>query len=123
MKKEDIISAIEKMSVLEVSELVKDLEEKFGVSAATVAAPATTPAEGAGAPAEEKDSFNIMLKTVGDQKVAVIKAVREATGKGLKESKDVVDGAPAMVKEGVKKEEAQEMKKKFEEAGATVELQ
>lgn len=112
------------MTVLELNELVKALEEKFGVSAAAMAAaPAGgAPAEG-GAVAEEKDSFNVLLKASGDQKIAVIKIVREATGKGLKEAKDLVDAAPKVVKEGAKKEEAEELKKKLEAAGATVELQ
>jgi large subunit ribosomal protein L7/L12 len=111
------------MNVAELNELVKALEEKFGVSAAAMsAAPAAGAGEGAAA-VEEKDSFNVMLKTSGEQKIQVIKVVREATGKGLKESKDLVDGAPKMVKEGLKKPEAEELKKKLETAGATVELQ
>ncbi|MFH1769347.1 MAG: 50S ribosomal protein L7/L12 [Parcubacteria group bacterium] len=122
-KIEDILKQVEEMSVLELSELVKALEEKFGVSAAAMtAAPAAT-AEAGGAEVEEKDSFNVFLKSAGEQKIAVIKVVREATGKGLKESKDLVDGAPGMIKEGLKKEEAEELKKKFQEAGADVELQ
>lgn len=112
------------MTVVELNDLVKALEEKFGVSAAAMAAaPAGggTAGEEAGA-AEEKDSFAVVLKAAGDQKIQVIKVVREVTGKGLKEAKDLVDAAPQTVKEGVKKEEAEELKKKLEAAGATVEL-
>lgn len=118
-----IVSEIEKMTVLDLSELVKVLEEKFGVSAAAPMMMGAMPAAGAGAEAaEEKTEFNVELKAAGDQKINVIKAVREITGLGLKESKDLVDAAPKVVKEGVKKEEAEEMKKKLEAAGATVEL-
>lgn len=119
-----LVESIEKMSVLDLAELVKILEKKFGVSAAApvaVMAGAAAPAEG-GAAAEEKTSFNVELKAAGEQKINVIKVVREITSLGLKEAKDLVDGAPKMVKEGVKKEEAEEMKKKLEAAGATVEL-
>ena len=114
----DIITKVESMSVLELSELVKALEEKFGVSAAAmaVAGPA------AGAAAEEKTSWDVVLTSGGEQKINVIKVVKEATGLGLKESKDLVDGAPKEVKKGMKKEEAEELKKKLEEAGAVVEL-
>jgi len=124
-KFKDIVEKIEKMSVLELSELVKILEEKFGVSAAApvVMAGASVQIQGAaGAEAEEKTSFDVELKEVGSNKIAVIKAVKEITGKGLKEAKDLVDGAPQMIKTGAKKEEAEELKKKLEEAGATVEL-
>ncbi|MDP2734612.1 MAG: 50S ribosomal protein L7/L12 [bacterium] len=121
-----MVSDIEKLSVLELSELVKVLEKKFGVSAAApmaiAAAPGAAPAEAA----EEKTSFNVQLKGVGGQKIEVIKVVRDATQKGLKEAKDLVDAAassPQMVKEGASKEEAADLKKKFEAAGATVELQ
>ncbi|MCP6719865.1 MAG: 50S ribosomal protein L7/L12 [Patescibacteria group bacterium] len=117
----DIIEKIEKLSVVELSELVKTLEEKFGVSAAM---PAT--AGGGGEEAgdkEEKSSYNVVLKVAGDQKINVIKIVKEAAGVGLKEAKDIVDGAPKTIKEGLNKEEADELKKKLEEAGATVELQ
>ena len=117
----DIIEKIEKLSVIELSELVKALEEKFGVSAAAMAV--AGPANGGGAAAEEKTSWGVMLKAAGDQKINVIKAIREATGLGLKEAKDVADGAPKLVKEGLKKEEAEELKKKLEEVGATAELQ
>ncbi len=115
----DIISKIESLSALELSELVKALEEKFGISAA---APVAAGAAAAG-PAEEKTSFNVFLKAAGGQKINVIKVIREATGLGLKEAKDMADGAPKMIKEGLKKEEAEELKKKLEEAGGTVELQ
>jgi large subunit ribosomal protein L7/L12 len=117
-KYEKLIGEIEKLSVVELAELVKVLEKKFGVSAAAPVAAAA-----GGGEAEEKDSYNIMLNASGEQKINVIKVVREITGLGLKESKDIVEGAPKLVKEGVKKEEAEEFKKKLEEAGATVELQ
>jgi large subunit ribosomal protein L7/L12 len=120
-----VLDLVEKMTVLELSELIKALEDTFGVSAqAPVAA---LPAQAAGgeekANEEEKDSYNVVLKEAGDQKIAVIKAVKAATGLGLKEAKDIVDAAPKTIKEGVKKEEAEEMKKNLEEAGATVELE
>ena len=118
-KIEDIISQVESMTALEISDLVKALEEKFGVSAAMPVAAAGA----AAAPAEEKTSFNVILKDGGDQKINVIKAVKEITGLGLKEAKDMVDGAPKPIKENVKKEEAEEMKKKLEAVGAVVELQ
>jgi len=117
-KYDKLISEIEKLKVVELAELVQVLEKKFGVSAAAPVA-----AAGAGGEVEEKDSFNVLLKTSGEQKINVIKAVREITGLGLKESKDIVEGAPKVIKEGVKKPEAEEFKKKLEEAGATVELQ
>lgn len=115
----DLMQKIESMSALELSELVKAMEEKFGI---TAAAPVTAGA-GAAAPAEEKTSFNVVLKAAGDQKLNVIKAIREVTTLGLKEAKDLVDGAPKTVKEGIKKEEADEMKAKLTAAGATVEIQ
>ncbi|MDD4931261.1 MAG: 50S ribosomal protein L7/L12 [Candidatus Colwellbacteria bacterium] len=115
----DIISKIEGLTVVELSELVKALEEKFGVSASAMAAPAA----GAGAEAEEKTAWNVLLKASGDQKINVIKVVREATGLGLKEAKDLVDGAPKVVKEGLKKEDAEALKASLEGAGASVELQ
>ena len=119
-KFKDIIEKVEKLTVVELAELIKALEEKFGVSAAMpVAAGAVA---GAGA-VEEKTSFNVILKSAGEQKINVIKAVKEATGLGLKEAKDLVDGAPKPIKEGLKKEEAEELKKKLEAAGATAELQ
>lgn len=120
MTNEEILEAISSMSVLELSELVKAIEDKFGVSAAApVAVAAAAPAAAA---AEEKTEFDVILKEVGAQKIQVIKAVREITGLGLKEAKAVVDGAPKEVKTGVAKAEADEMKKKLEDAGATVEL-
>ena len=122
MTKEEIMEAIENMTVLELSELVKAMEEKVGVSAAAPVAVAAAGAAAGGAAAEEKTEFNVMLTAVGDKKINVIKAVREATGLGLKEAKALVDGAPAAVKENVAKAEAEELKKKLEEAGATVEL-
>ena len=120
MEKEKFIEAVEKMTVVEVAELVKAMEEKFGISAALPVSGAV--AGGEGAP-EEKTSFNVVLTGAGEQKINVIKAVREITGLGLKECKDLVEGAPKNVKEGIKKEEAEEAKKKLEEAGATAELQ
>jgi len=121
MEKEKFIEEIEKMSALEIAELVKAMEEKFGVSAAM---PVAGAAGGQAAEvAEEKTSFTVMLTSAGEQKINVIKAVREITGLGLKESKDLVEGAPQKVKEGLKKEEAEEAKSKLGEAGATVELQ
>ena len=122
MTKEEIMEAIENMTVLELSELVNDMEEKFGVSAAAPVAVAAAGGAAGGAAAEEKTEFNVMLTAVGDKKINVIKAVREATGLGLKEAKALVDGAPAAVKENAPKAEAEELKKKLEEAGATVEL-
>jgi len=126
-KFKDIVEKVEKMSVMDLAELVKILEKKFGVTAASQAVAVAVPngAAGAESQAEEKTEFNIELKEIGSQKIQVIKAVRDITGKGLKESKDLVDAAassPQVVKENVKKEEAEEMKKKFEEAGAKVEL-
>lgn len=116
----DLVASLEKMSVLEVAELVKALEAKWGVSAA---APVAMMAAGAGAAAaEEKTSFNVELAEAGANKIAVIKVVREITGLGLKEAKDMVDGAPKVVKEGAAKAEAEDMKKKLEEAGAKVNL-
>ena len=119
MTKEEIMEAIENMTVLELSELVKAMEEKFGVSAAAPVAVAAAGGAAGGAAAEEKTEFNVMLTAVGDKKINVIKAVREATGLGLKEAKALVDGAPAAVKENAPKAEAEELKKKLEEAGAT----
>ncbi|OOS04660.1 LSU ribosomal protein L12P [Moraxella cuniculi DSM 21768] len=118
---EQILDAIAAKSVMEIVELISAMEEKFGVSAAALAA---APAAGgdAGAAAEEKDDFNVVLTNGGDKKVAVIKVVREVTGLGLKEAKDLVEGAPQTVKEGASKAEAEELKKKLEEAGASVEL-
>ena len=120
-KFKDIVSTVEKMSVLDLSELVKVLEKRFGVSAQAVAAVAAAPAAAAEA-VEEKSSFTVELTSGGEQKIQVIKAVKELLGLGLKEAKDLVDGAPAKLKEGVKKDEAQEIKKKIEAAGGKVEL-
>ena len=120
MSKEDMIEEIKKMTVVELADLVKAIEEEFGVSAVAAAAPAA--AAGAAA-AEEKTSFNVVLKEAGDQKIKVIKVVRDATGLGLKEAKELVDGAPKTVKENVSKDEAEELKAKFTEVGAVIELQ
>ena len=125
IKTEDILKAIEEMSVMELVELISAIEEKFGVTAAAAvaAAPAAAAGDAAGGDAaEEKDEFEVVLSAAGDQKVQVIKAVRAITGLGLKEAKDLVDGAPNTLKEGVKKEEAEEMLKQLSEAGATAEL-
>ena len=124
MSKDEMIEAIKGMTVIELSELVKALEEEFGVSAAAPVAVAAAPAAGA-APeevAEEKTAFDVVLTSFGDQKIQVIKVVRALTGLGLKEAKDVVEGAPKPIKEGVNKDEAEEAKKQLEEAGASVEL-
>ncbi|BDU54117.1 MULTISPECIES: 50S ribosomal protein L7/L12 [Limnohabitans] len=118
--KDAFLTALDSMTVLELNELVKAIEEKFGVSAAAMAAPAA--AGGGAAAAEEKTEFNVMLMEAGANKVSVIKAVREITGLGLKEAKDMVDGAPKAVKEGASKADAEAAKKKLEEAGAKVEL-
>ncbi|KKW48319.1 MAG: 50S ribosomal protein L7/L12 [Parcubacteria group bacterium GW2011_GWA1_59_11] len=116
----DIIAKIEGLTSVELAELVKALEEKFGISAA---APVMAGGNGGGAAVEEKTSWNIMLKSGGEQKINVIKVVREVTALGLKEAKDLVDGAPKVVKEGLKKEEAEEIKTKLEAAGAVAEIQ
>ena len=120
LSREDVLNAIAEMSVMDIVELISEMEEKFGVTAAAAAAPAA--AAGGAAAAEEKDEFDVILASFGDKKVGVIKAVREATGLGLKEAKELVEGAPAPIKEGANKVEAEELKKKLEEAGATVEL-
>ena len=120
MSKEEMIVEIKKMTVVELADLVKAIEEEFGVSAVAAAAPAAGGAA-AGA-AEEKSSFDVVLKDAGDQKIKVIKVVRDATGLGLKEAKELVDGAPKTVKEGVSKDEAEELKAKFSEVGAVIEL-
>jgi len=123
VSREDIIDALSNLSVLEVTELVKDLEEKWGVSAAApVAAVAAGPAAGEAAAVEEKTEFDVVMTSFGANKVAVIKAVRAITGLGLKEAKDLVEGAPASIKEGVTKDESEEIKKQLEEAGASVEV-
>ncbi len=121
--KDAFLTALDSMSVMELNDLVKAIEEKFGVSAAAMAAPAAGgAAAGGAAAAEEKTDFNVMLMEAGANKVSVIKAVREITGLGLKEAKDLVDGAPKAVKEGLPKADAEAAKKKLEEAGAKVEL-
>ena len=120
LSKDDVLNAIAEMSVMDIVELISAMEEKFGVTAA-VAAAAPAAAGPAAAAAEEKDEFDVILASFGEKKVGVIKAVREATGLGLKEAKDLVESA-APIKEGVNKAEAEELKKKLEEAGATVEL-
>ena len=122
--KQEILDAISSMTVLELSQLIKDMEEKFGVSAAaaTVAVAAPAAGGGAAAAAEEKTEFTVVLAAAGENKVNTIKAVREVTGLGLKEAKDLVDGAPKPVKEGVSKADAEAVKKKLEEAGAKVEV-
>ena len=125
LSKEDILNAIAEMSVMDVVELISDMEEKFGVSAAAavaVAAPAAGGGEAAAGGAEEKTEFDVMLSAAGDKKVNVIKAVRAITGLGLKEAKALVDDAPSAIKEGVSKDEADDIQKQLEEAGATVEL-
>jgi large subunit ribosomal protein L7/L12 len=125
LSKDEILQAIDGMTVLELSDLVKAFEERYGVSAAAPVAVAAAPAAGDGAaaaPAEEQTEFDAVLTEVGAQKILVIKAVRELTGLGLKEAKDLVDAAPKAVKEGVTKEEAEQVKEKLAEAGATVEV-
>ena len=121
-KIEKMLEEIDSLTVIELAELVKGIEEKYGVSAAATVAPVAGGAV-AGAAAEEKTEFDVILKEAGANKIAVIKVVRDATGLGLKEAKDLVDGAPKTIKEKVAKEEAEELKAKFAEAGATVELQ
>jgi large subunit ribosomal protein L7/L12 len=123
VSKDDILETISNMSVMDVVELIEAMEEKFGVSAAAPVAVAAGPAAGGeAAAAEEKTEFDVVLASFGSQKVPVIKAVREITGLGLKEAKELVEGAPAAIKEGVEKGEAEEIQKKLEEAGATVEV-
>ena len=119
---EEILEAIASKSVLEISELIKMMEDKFGVSAAAAAVAVAGPAAAAATAAEEKTEFDVVLAEIGSNKIAVIKAVREITGLGLKEAKDLVEGAPKAVKEGVAKADAEELKKKLEAAGAKVEL-
>ena len=122
MTKEQIIEAIEQMTVLELAELVKALEEKFGVSAAAPVAVAAAPAAAEAAAAEEQTEFDVIITSAGDKKIAVIKAVREVTGLGLKEAKELVDSAPKAVKEKISKADADALKAKLEEAGASVEV-
>jgi large subunit ribosomal protein L7/L12 len=120
--KEEILDSISKMSVMDLVELVKLMEEKFGVSAAAPVAVAAAPGAAAAAPVEEKTEFTVVMTSFGEKKVEVIKAVREITGLGLKEAKDMVEGVPATVKEGVNKDESESIKKKLEAAGAKVEI-
>lgn len=122
VSKDEILEAIASMTVMEVVELIEAMEEKFGVTAAAAVAAAPAAAGGEAAAAEEKTEFDVVLAGFGDNKVAVIKAVRGITGLGLKEAKDAVEGAPSTLKEGVSKDEAEEAKKQLEEAGATVEI-
>ncbi|KTD22456.1 50S ribosomal protein L7/L12 [Legionella lansingensis] len=122
VSKNEILDTISNMSVMEIVELIEAMEEKFHVSAAAAAVAVAAPAAGAAAAAEEKTEFNVVMSSFGSNKVGVIKAIREITGLGLKEAKDLVEGAPSTVKEGVSKDEAAEIKKKLEEAGATVEV-
>ena len=124
IKRQDVLSYLENANMLEISDLIKDIEDKFGVTAAAPVAVAAAPGAGAegGAAAEEKSEFNVELTAVGDKKINVIKVVREITASGLKEAKDMVDSAPAVIKEAVGKDDAEEMKKKLEEAGATITL-
>ncbi|NND45918.1 MAG: 50S ribosomal protein L7/L12 [Xanthomonadales bacterium] len=123
VSKDDILETISSMSVMEVVDLIEAMEEKFGVSAAAPVAAAAAPAAGGdAAAAEEKDEFDVSMTSFGDQKVPVIKVVREITGLGLKEAKDLVEGVPSNIKEGIPKDEAEEIKKKLEEAGASVEI-
>ena len=123
VSKDEILETISNMSVMEVVDLISAMEEKFGVSAAAaVAAAPAAAADAGGAAAAEKDEFDVVLASIGDNKVAVIKAVRAITGQGLKDAKDTVEGAPATIKEGATKDEAEELKQQLEEAGASVEL-
>ena len=120
--KEDVVSFIDNMTVLEMSEFVKELEDKYGVTAAAPAVAIAAPAAGGEAAAEEKTEFDVILTAIGDKKIQVIKEVRTITGLGLKDAKDLVEAAPKVIKEGVKKEEAEEIQKKIEEVGGTVEV-
>ena len=122
IKKEDVVQFIENMTVLEMAEFVKELEDKFGVSAAAPVAVAAVPGAAAGGADEEKTEFDVVLAEIGAEKIKVIKVVRALTGLGLKEAKDLVDGAPGNVKEGVSKDEAEEAKTQLEEAGAKIEI-
>ena len=122
VSKDDILEAISNMSVMEVVELISDMEEKFGVSAAAAVAAAPAAGGDAGAAAEEQTEFDVVMTSFGDNKISAIKAVRALTGLGLKEAKEMVEGAPVTVKEGASKDEAEDVKKQLEEAGASVEL-
>ena len=120
--KEDVVSFIDNMTVLEMSEFVKELEDKYGVTAAAPVVAIAAPAAGGEAAAEEQTEFDVILTAIGDKKIQVIKEVRTITGLGLKDAKDLVEGAPKVIKEGVKKEEAEEIQKKIEDVGGTVEV-
>ena len=120
--KEDVVSFIDNMTVLEMSEFVKELEDKYGVTAAAPAVAIAAPGAGGEAAAEEKTEFDVILTAIGDKKIQVIKEVRTITGLGLKDAKDLVESAPKVIKEGVKKEEAEEIQKKIEDVGGTVEV-
>jgi large subunit ribosomal protein L7/L12 len=122
VSKDDILEAISNMTVVEIVDLIEAMEEKFNVSAAAPVAVAAAPAAGGGEAAAEKDEFDVVMTSFGDNKVSVIKAVRGITGLGLKEAKDMVEGTPSTIKEGASKDEAEDVKKQLEEAGATVEL-
>lgn len=122
VSKEDILDAISNMTVMEVVDLIKAMEDKFGVSAAAAVATVAAPAAGAAAPVEEKTEFNVMLTGFGDKKVQVIKVIRELTGLGLKEAKDLVEGVPSLVKEAIPKADAEKIKKQIEESGGTAEI-
>jgi large subunit ribosomal protein L7/L12 len=122
IKREDVLKYLEKANMLEISELISEIEEKFGVSAAAPVAVAAAPGADAGEAAEEKTEFNVELATTGEKKINVIKVIREITAVGLKEAKELADGAPSVIKETVGKEEAEQIKTKLEEAGATVAL-
>tara|TARA_X000001036_G_C20251027_1_gene632156 strand:- start:45 stop:425 length:381 start_codon:yes stop_codon:yes gene_type:complete len=122
VKREDVLKYLENSNMLEISELISEIEEKFGVSAAAPVAVAAAGGDAGGQAVEEKSEFDVELSGAGDKKINVIKAVREITSLGLKEAKDMVDGAPTIVKEGASKDEAEEIKKKLEEAGASVTL-
>ena len=120
--KEDVVSFIDNMTVLEMSEFVKELEDKYDVTAAAAAVAVAAPAAGGESAAEEKTEFDVILTAIGDKKIQVIKEVRTITGLGLKDAKDLVESAPKVIKEGVKKEEAEEIQKKIEDVGGTVEV-
>ena len=122
VKKEDVVSFIDNMTVLEMSEFVKELEDKYDVTAAAPAVAVAAPAAGGESAAEEKTEFDVILTAIGDKKIQVIKEVRTITGLGLKDAKDLVESAPKVIKEGVKKEEAEEIQKKIEDVGGTVEV-
>lgn len=126
LTKEEFFQHLDKLTVLELADYIKEFEERYGVSAAAAAVPMAVPGAGSGMDAaaeEEKTEFNVVLKAIGDKKINVIKTVREVTSLGLKEAKDLVDNAPKTIKEGVSKDEAEEIQKKFEEVGATVEIE